>query len=173
MKIIENKTITYLSGYLFGLTEIDGTIRENFARVDFFKSESNDILEDIKSLLDFSDKFIILEKGYAASYFVIEYYIATLLYTNPFGLSNLPEEVITERKKYSAFHIVDFLDIELLYEIEEEKELFMYHLLDEKTKEKYVLFDITFLNKHIVFLFKYNNFEGFNYVPTKTKEKET
>jgi len=169
MKIIEHEIITYLSGYLFGLTEMDGAIREHFARVDFFESESNDIVEDLKCLLDFPNKFTILEEGYTTQYFVIEHYIATLLYTNPFGLSTLPEEVIAERKKYSAFHIVDLLDIELLYEIEEEKKLFMYHLLDEKTKEKYVLFDITFLNKHIVFLFKYNNFEGFNYVPTKTK----
>lgn len=169
MKIIENKTITYLSGYIFGLTEIDGNINERFARVDFFESDSNDMLEDIKDLFGFQNKLMILEESFTTKYFVIEHYIATLLYTNPFGLSNLPEEIISERKRYSAFHIVDLLDIELLYESEEEKELFMYHLLDEETKEKYVVFDITYSSKHIVFLFMSNDFEGFNYFPSRAK----
>ncbi len=161
MKIIEHSTISYLSGYLFGSTEMDGSIRENFSRVDFFESDSSDILEDIKILLDLPNKFSFLEKGYTTRYLVIENYIASMLYTNPFGFSNLPKELINERKKYSAFHIIDLLDIEILYEVKEKKELYMYRLLDEKTKEKYVLFDIRYLNKHITFLFTNNKFKGF------------
>jgi hypothetical protein len=154
MKLIYNKTISFLSGYVYGLTETDLNVRESFGRVEYFQSEN--FLKDIKTIFNFQDNLDILDQREEQNHYSLETYITQMLFCKPFDIlseNNKNKEVLKSRRNYSAFHIVDLLNIGILDKIEDEKKLTLFLVYSKKENKKYLIFDISFSNKHIVFFF--------------------
>jgi hypothetical protein len=121
MKIIINKYVQHLKGYLDAIDDINGSQREFYSTVDMISTASNDILHTLKFLSDnFTDLKIIKREVFSKSY-GISHILEKLIFIRPFsGLyeedcsSNIPNDCTEQYKKYAIFHIEDYIDFSLI-----------------------------------------------------------
>lgn len=99
-----NDSVIFLSGFLKGLAEIDGDIREK--NLYIFDVENDPLLSVEGNFFKHYDNYIGLDFIYEKiNFFKIETLIQDYLLTKPLGIT----VDTTERKKYLAFRIMDYL----------------------------------------------------------------
>lgn len=102
-----NDSIIFLSGFLKGLAEIDGDIREK--NLYIFDVENDPSLSIESNFFKHYDNYIGLDFTYEKiNFFKIETVIQDYLLTKPLGLI-IDTVDTTERKKYLAYRIMDYL----------------------------------------------------------------
>jgi hypothetical protein len=151
-KLIEHDGIDYLSGYLYGLTSSDGNLNDFYAGVAFF--ETRDSLTSIKKIFALSEANECLIVNESLRYVYLEYYLEHILYITPCGNLKIYDEKIVEKRKYHSFKIIDFLEMNFLDEIDSEKQLTIYQVVEQE--EIFFVFNIEFENKNIAILFRSN-----------------
>jgi len=77
-----------------------------------------------------------------------------ILYITPCGNLKIYDEKIVEKRKYHSFKIIDFLEMNFLDEIDSEKQLTIYQVVEQE--EIFFVFNIEFENKNIAILFRSN-----------------
>ena len=104
MELIDT-SISYLSGFLSGLAEIDGDIREKNLNIFDVDNDPSLTLED--NFFKHYDNYVGLDFTYEKiKYSNIETLIQDYLLTKPLGMTI----DAADRKKYLAFRIMDYLD---------------------------------------------------------------
>lgn len=104
MELIDT-SISYLSGFLSGLAEIDGDIREKNLNIFDVDNDPSLTLED--NFFKHYDNYVGLDFTYEKiKYSNIETLIQDYLLTKPLGMTI----DAGDRKKYLAFRIMDYLE---------------------------------------------------------------
>lgn len=103
MELIDT-SISYLSGFLKGIAEIDGEIREK--NLNIFDVGNDPLLSMEDNFFNHYDNYVGLDFTYEKiNFYDIETVIQDYLLTKPLGITI----DTTERKKYLAFRIMDYL----------------------------------------------------------------
>lgn len=103
MELIDT-SISYLSGFLNGIAEIDGEIREK--NLNIFDVGNDPLLSMEDNFFNHYDNYLGLDFTYEKiNFYNIETVIQDYLLTKPLGITI----DTTERKKYLAFRIMDYL----------------------------------------------------------------
>jgi len=151
-KLIEHESIDYLSGYLYGLTSSDGNMGDFYGGVAFFETQNTvDSIKKIFALNEANECLIVNE---SLPYYYLEYYLEHILYIAPCGNFGIYDEKIESKRKYHSFKIIDFLEMNFLYDIDIKKQLTIYQFIERK--EIFFVFNIQFENKNIAILFSAN-----------------
>ncbi|WP_266125876.1 hypothetical protein [Acinetobacter bereziniae] len=104
MELIDT-SISFLSGFLNGLAEIDGDIREK--NLNIFDVDNDPTLTIEGNFFKHYDNYVGLDLSYEKiKYSKIETLIQDYLLTKPLGMTI----DTADRKKYLAFRIMDYLE---------------------------------------------------------------
>lgn len=117
MKIVENRLINFIDGYLAGLNDIDGTKKQEFiTRAFLIKSDTVNLEKNIKLYFDYMDEVKILKKIKYSPVYGKEYFLEKMLLINPFGIlyeadnRKIHQDTLNNYRKYVVFHLNDYVD---------------------------------------------------------------
>lgn len=119
MKILENRWVSHIEGYLSALSDISGGQREFFLRVSLLEKSQVDLEDKIELILDNKMKFKIIKKlEYKDAH--ITHFLENFILLKPFtGLYTesekhmVPHRTQREYKDYMLFHLGDYIDFAL------------------------------------------------------------
>jgi hypothetical protein len=118
MKILSNKTETLINGYLFALSDIDGSYMNEFINGTFVIQSK---IEDIEKFLHLKYKSLnnlkIIKSFRDETKYGYDNYFKRLLLQDPFGLFNKKTHLskqakmqIQQRREYMILHLTDQID---------------------------------------------------------------
>jgi hypothetical protein len=160
MKIIENKYIYFIDGYLAGLNDIDGIEKREFiARAFLIKSNTINLEKNIKLYFDDMDEVKIIKKIKYSKVYAKDYFLEKMLLVNPFGILHKADDVkkyqdtLNNYRKYVVFHLCDYID----FVFEEEGVDFLtkgeaYFALGENKNQNFIVLVIRKNNISLFFI---------------------
>lgn len=157
------KRVIYLSGYLNGLQDLDGGIRDFFADALLIAEKNSNHELSLKELysefvdISFSENGSLNDWG---GY--LEKELAEILISKPFGSNSIDVTDLKNRQEYCAFRIMDQIGF-ILEPYEEKKTLFKLKSLvkenDVETKIVFYLIQIPSISQYFVLRFFSSNYE--------------
>jgi len=163
MKMVQNKQIRYIQGYLDALSDISGKQREFYTRLFLLENNEESIEEKLKTLLDIELMInVVDEKNYKDIH--INYFLEKLILFKPFsGLYEgskkftFPPEVLKEYKDYILFHLSDYVDFAFEDEnIEYPYKSDMYFMLLEQNNKLFIALVQKVQDKELIWVFWQN-----------------
>jgi len=155
MKILNNKVVEFINGYLAAFNDIDGEEKREFiTNIKLISSDNADVKLELEKTFEFLVDVKVIKKECFTDDKGLEYLFEKLILIKPFGRDEVSYDKLNEYRNYVIFHLIDYLDFafeEAGIGLENTKTLQIIHGKDKN--QDFIVLIITYKNIKLFFLF--------------------